>query len=155
MQNTILFVLASLALSLAFPAGPANPLPKPEDRQRETTYKIEDPGTLNVLHRQKVFEDSKHRVDATGILKQDLLNIRRPTQVGGRVDYNYKPADTKLGVEAINNGRFGTDVGVEATRNVFKGRNSDLEIGAKYGQHFGGPGGRSEPSFGGFVRGHF
>ncbi|EFA02855.1 uncharacterized protein LOC100141947 [Tribolium castaneum] len=145
MQKIVIFALAFLALASAAP---------PND-QRETKWKVQDPGILKLQHREKVFENANHRVDATGQVQKNFVNKDAPTLLGGRVDYQNKPSNTGLGVEAVNAGRFGTQVGVEASRNFFKDKNSAWDAGVSYGQRFGGLGGRSEPVFGGFVRGRF
>ncbi|XP_044253881.1 uncharacterized protein LOC123004616 [Tribolium madens] len=150
MQKIVIIAVLALAS-----AAPKDLLPKPEDRQRETKWHFEDPGVLNLQHREKVLENGNHRVDATGKFEKNFVNRDAPTVLGGRVDYQNKPSNTALGVEALNAGRFGTQVGVEATRNLFKDRNSALDVGVNYGQRFGGLGGRSEPVFGGFIRGKF
>jgi hypothetical protein len=121
---------------------------------RETKWKVEDPGIINLQHREKLYESGPHRFDATAAYKKNFVDKMDPARTIARVDYKYLPGDTSLGVQAENIQRFGTVLSAEATRNLYKDRKSSLDVGVNYGQTFS-PFVRSEPFFGGFVRGRF
>lgn len=52
-----------------------------------------------------------------------------------------------------NHSKTGTNVYVQGNHRVWQSPNrmNDVRVQGNYGQHFGGPGGRSPPSFGGGV----
>ncbi|XP_068914708.1 uncharacterized protein [Tenebrio molitor] len=154
MQKQLIVSILAFA-SLAFATADNKiPPPKPEDGQRETKWKVEDPGIINLQHREKLYESGPHRFDATAAYKKNFVDKMDPARTIARVDYKYLPGDTSLGVQAENIQRFGTVLSAEATRNLYKDRKSSLDVGVNYGQTFS-PFVRSEPFFGGFVRGRF
>lgn len=74
-----------------------------------------------------------------------------PTQYGGGIDYQ---GDRFKGAVDVNHIRgLGTDVTASAGANLWKSRdgNTRLDATGQYGQHFGGPFGKSKPNYGGFL----
>ncbi|RZB40282.1 uncharacterized protein BDFB_008931 [Asbolus verrucosus] len=152
MQKLFIIAASCLALSLALPKNFGK---DPKDQQSETKWDVKDPGILSFEHREKLFEKNGHRVDGTAVVNKNFVDKMDPWKAGGRVDYKYLDSKAGASLEALNAGRFGTKVGAEGTYNLYKGRNSALDLGARYEQSFGGQFGRSEPTFGGFLRATF
>lgn len=60
---------------------------------------------------------------------------------------------TKINVEGNHDRRAGTNIYVQGEHRVWQSPNklNEVHVNGNYGQHFGGPGGRSPPSYGGGV----
>lgn len=63
------------------------------------------------------------------------------------------PKKHNIYAEGSHNRRTGTNIYVQGQTRVWQSPNklNEVHVQGNYGQHFGGPGGRSPPSFGGGV----
>lgn len=72
-----------------------------------------------------------------------------------KLDFNPKPDNTppfRLDGGGSHS-KAGTNIYLDGERRVWQSqnRNNEVHLGGSYGQHFGGPSGRSPPSFGGHA----
>lgn len=63
------------------------------------------------------------------------------------------PEKLKVFAQGSHSRQAGTDLYVQGQARVWQSQNklNDFHVQGNYGQHFGGPGGRSPPSFGGGI----
>ncbi|XP_031621635.1 uncharacterized protein LOC116339741 [Contarinia nasturtii] len=87
--------------------------------------------------------------------KTYLTNIDAEIQPLDHIRSRRSPEDdrTKIYAEGNHNRKAGTNVYVQGEQRVWQSPNklNEVHVNGNYGQHFGGPGGRSPPSFGGGV----
>lgn len=95
-----------------------------------------------------LLNENGHRLDAHSQISRNW-KPNGPTEVGGGL--NYQGARGGGSIDANHARHFGTDVNAQGNVNLWKSHNgrSQLDGTANYNQHFGGPFGRSRPSYGG------
>lgn len=121
---------------------------------RQTKWDLNQAGA-GISHTGNIFDNDKHRLDGTASLGKNWdSHGLRPDQVGGRLDYSYKPSGSSVFVGADKTRGYGTDVNAGVKYNIYQGKNFGVDATGQYGRHFGGPGGTGSPNAGVFLNAH-
>ncbi|KAG4077534.1 hypothetical protein HA402_002961 [Bradysia odoriphaga] len=97
---------------------------------------------------QTLLNQNGHRLDGHGQISKNW-KPNGPTEIGAGL--NYQGPRGGASVDANHARHFGTNLNAEGNVNLWRSPNgrSQLDGAANYNQHFGGPGGRSRPNYGG------
>lgn len=108
-------------------------------------YEIEPESELEGLVRQT---RQNNQFDANAYANR---GPRGQEQFGGGA--NFKNNDFNAGLNAEHNRGFGTDLKAQANGNIWKSDSDRTSVqgSGNFQQHFGGPQGRQQPSYGGSV----
>ncbi|CAH1990396.1 unnamed protein product [Acanthoscelides obtectus] len=121
-------------------------------RRSETRGVVNERG-VGVSHQGNIFNSGGHRLDGSAYANKNFgSHGLRPDAAGGRLDYSHGSKTSAFaGADHVRG--YGTDVGAGVRHNIYSSKNFNVDAGANYGRHFGGPGGTGRPQMGGFIRG--
>lgn len=107
---------------------------------------------IGISHTENILNNNNHRLDGTAsAAKSWQSHGLKPDQIGGRLDYGYKPSSSSVFVGADHTRNLGTDVNAGVKYNIHQSKNWAADVTGQYGRHFGGPMGTGRPNAGVFL----